>query len=340
MGLKSFFNEKKVLLFSPQFFGYGEAVAQKIRSYGAEVDYYDERPGNDFMTKALIRIDKSLLNRKIHRYYKKIIDALQNDHYDFVLFLNLEAISEKDLLKLKKTQSRAIFIMYMWDSVKNKKHTASLMPYFDLKHTFDKNDSRHTDFKSFNFRPLFFLDEYRDLGKNVEKELDLLFVGTVHSDRYQLLMKIRDLCQKMQKTTDFFMFFMSKKLFYARKASDKSFKMAKINDFEFVPLSKENLILKLARSKVVLDIQHPSQTGLTMRTIEMIGAKKKIITTNHSIKDYDFYHPGNILCIDRDNIELNESFFETEYVPIDDGTYHKYSIEGWLEDVFSIHIND
>jgi len=336
MGLKQFFHNKKILLFSPQFFGYGEAIADKIRSYGAEVDYYDERPGNDFMTKALIRIDKSLLNRKIHKYYSNIISSLKADHYDYVLFLNLEAISEKDLLELKKRQPNATFIMYMWDSVKNKKHTASLLPYFDLKHTFDKVDSENQAYESFNFRPLFFLDEYRNLGKDVPKEIDLLFVGTVHSDRYQLLMKIRNLCESMGKKTDFFMFFQSKKLFYARKASDKTFSNAKMADFQFVSLTKEELIKKLERSKVVLDIQHPSQTGLTMRTIEMIGAEKKIATTNERIKDYDFYSPNNILCLDRDNIKLNTSFFETEYEALDAGVYHSYSVEGWLEDVFSI----
>jgi len=335
-----FFKGKKILLFSPQFFGYGEAIANKIRSYGAKVDSYDERPGNDFMTKALIRIDKSLLNRKIHRYYKGIISSLNKDYYDYVLFLNLEAISEKDLLVLKKVQPNAVFMMYMWDSVKNKKHTASLLPHFNLKHTFDKDDSESKMYDSFNFRPLFFLDEYKNLGQGVEHDIDLLFVGTVHSDRYPFLMKIRSLCEELKRKTDFFMFFQSKKLFYVRKASDKFFSNAKMEEFSFTSLSKEKLISKLKRSKVVLDIQHPDQTGLTMRTIEMIGANKKIITTNHHVKGYDFYNPNNILCVDREKVELSESFFDTAYETLDADVYYRYSIDGWLEDVFSIPLKD
>lgn len=333
---QKFFQNKRILLFSPQFFGYGQAIARKLQDYGAEVDYFDERPGNDFMTKALIRIDKSLLARKTHKYYSRISTSLQKNHYDYVLFLNLEAISEKDLLVLKESQPKAIFIMYMWDSVKNKKHTASLFPYFDLKHTFDKDDSENELYTAFNFRPLFFLDEYRNLDGGGIKDIDLLFVGTIHSDRYQLLMKIRSLCEEMGKKTDFFLFIQSKKLYYARKASDKSFSGAKMADFEFIPLPKQDLINKLIRTKVVLDIQHPSQTGLTMRTIEMIGAKKKIITTNRNIKDYDFYNPNNIHSIGRGTIELDMSFFETDYKDLDETIYHRYSIDGWLEDVFSI----
>jgi len=340
MKINCFFEDKKVLLFSPQFFGYGEAVAEKIRSYGADVDYYDERPSNDFLTKALIRIDKSLLNRKIHKYYQKIISSLKEDYYDYVLFLNLEAIAEKDLLELKRTQPNATFIMYMWDSVKNKKHTTSLLPYFDYKHTFDKDDSENKTYNSFNFRPLFFLDEYRNLNKDIPKEVDILFVGTVHSDRYHILMKIQSICNKINVKTDFFMFFQSKKLFYARKASDKTFSKAKMIDFQFDSLPKEKLIKRLERTKVVLDIQHPNQTGLTMRTIEMIGGHKKIITTNMHIKSYDFYNPNNILYIDRKNIELNDAFFNTEYEALDAGIYHRYSVDGWLEDVFSIALKE
>jgi len=339
-GAQKFFENKRILLFSPHFFGYGLAVAKKLEDYGAEVNYFDERPGNDFMTKALIRIDKSLLARKIHKYYSKINRSLKKNYYDYVLFLNLEAISEKDLKALKASQPRATFIMYMWDSVRNKKHTASLLSYFDLKHTFDKDDSENERYSAFNFRPLFFLDEYRNLDSRAKKDIDLLFVGSIHSDRYPLLMKIQSLCAEAGKTTDFFMFLQSKKLFYARKASDKSFSTAKMTDFEFTSLSKEDLINKLARTKVVLDIQHPSQTGLTMRTVEMIGAKKKIITTNKHIKDYDFYNPTNVLCIDRENIELDMSFFETDFKDLDDAIYHRYSIDGWLEEIFSISIKE
>lgn len=339
-GMQAFFRNRRILLFSPEFFGYGQAIAHKLRDYGAEVDYFDERPGNDFITKALIRIDKSLLARKIHRYYSKIIDSLKKDYYDDVLFLNLEAISENDLLSLKESQQKATYIMYMWDSVKNKKHTASLLPYFDRKHTFDKDDSESDDYNAFNFRPLFFLDEYRNLENEGKKDIDLLFVGTVHSDRYQILMKIRSLCNEKGKETDFFMFFQSKKLFYAKKASDTSFSAAKLTDFEFVPLPKKELVNKLERAKAVLDVQHPRQTGLTMRTVEMIGAKKKVITTNQRIKDYDFYNPNNIQCIDRDHIKLDMTFFETDYEELDDAIYHRYSIDGWLEEVFSIPLKE
>lgn len=331
------FEKKKILIFSPEFFGYGKEVAAKLERLGALVHYYDERPGNDFVTKALIRVKKSLLAQKINAYYSGIIDDLPENHYDYVLFLNPEAISARNLELLRKAQIKARFIIYMWDSLKNKKYTSDLLPYFDDKFTFDKEDSTNEAY-GFDFRPLFFLDAYKDINEAPQvAPIDLLFIGTLHSDRYSLLMKIKELCKKMNRTVDFYMYFQSRKIYYAQRATNTAFKNADKKEFAFDPISKREIIKKIAKCKAVLDIQHPDQKGLTMRTIEMIGAQKKIITTNHHIKAYDFYDRNNILCIDREHVQLKDAFFTSNYKALPEDIYHKYSINGWLEEVFSIH---
>ena len=63
------------------------------------------------------------------------------------------------------------------------------------------------------------------------------------------------------------------------------------------------------KSKVILDINHPYQRGLTLRTFEALGAKK-IITTNQEIKKFPFYNENNVFVIDRTNIRLNKSFLK------------------------------
>ncbi|MCV4677987.1 hypothetical protein OFC08_34485, partial [Escherichia coli] len=63
----------------------------------------------------------------------------------------------------------------------------------------------------------------------------------------------------------------------------------KINtDVEFEPLSQSEVVEMMKCSEIIIDIHHPRQRGLTMRTIECIGLNKKIITTNEDIKKYDF----------------------------------------------------
>lgn len=330
------FTQKKILLFSPEFFGYGKAIAEKLKFYGAEVSFFDERPGNDFLTKVFIRLNKSLLKHKTKNYYDNIIVSLAENYYDYVLFLNAEAISKKELEKLKKTQLKAKFMLYMWDSIKNKKNTKSLITYFDIKYTFDKNDSKDLKNLNFNFRPLFYLDDFKTINSSIKKTSDLLFVGTIHSDRYNLLMLIKKWITENNLTFDFFMFFQSKKLYYFNKFFNKTFVGAKYSDFEYTPLNTKKLIKKIEQTNVVLDIQHPKQTGLTIRSIEMIGARTKMITTNENIKNYDFYDPSNILVIKRGGqMNINKDFFKTNYKPINQEISYKYSIDGWLKEVFN-----
>ena len=81
-----------------------------------------------------------------------------------------------------------------------------------------------------------------------------------------------------------------------------------------------------SESRAILDIAHPLQTGLTMRTIEVLfGIGRKLITTNKDIINYDFYNENNILIINRENLEIPKSFFEKEFIP-----YSKEFVESFF----------
>jgi hypothetical protein len=72
-----------------------------------------------------------------------------------------------------------------------------------------------------------------------------------------------------------------------------------------------------------------------MRTFEVLGKKRKLITTNRSIKNYDFYNASNILVIDRSCPVIDKKFINVDYQPLPANIYYKYSIDGWLEDIFT-----
>jgi len=99
-------------------------------------------------------------------------------------------------------------------------------------------------------------------------------------------------------------------------------------------LSADDIIDLYSCSTVILDINHPKQSGLTMRTFEALGAGKKLITTNAEIKKYSFYNEDNICIIDRDKPELNVEFFKTPFIPIDQPLLNDMSIVGWIGELF------
>ena len=71
-----------------------------------------------------------------------------------------------------------------------------------------------------------------------------------------------------------------------------------------------------------------------MRTIETLGAGKKIITTNKDILHYEIYSESNVCIIDREYPEINQSFINLDYEELKPSVLEKYSIGGWIAQVF------
>ncbi|MGL5570611.1 hypothetical protein [Cetobacterium sp.] len=328
------FINKKILFFAPRFFNYEIEIKKKLEQLGAQVDFYDERMNPSNLDKVIIRLKKKLLAKKIVNYYYNIINESKNKEYDYVFFLSPETITKELLQELKRNQKNAKYIIYMYDSIKNKKNAREILDEFDSHFSFDKNDCEIDS--RFKFRPLFYLDEYSKFTeKTCDKKYDISFIGTVHSDRYGVIKSIKEQAILNGLNVNFFMYFPSKVMYLIKKMFDKSYKNTEIKDFSFASISKEKVLDIISNSKIILDIQHPKQVGLTMRTIEMLGMKKKLITTNKNIKEYDFYNSDNIKIIDRNNPILDLDFIRNDYVEINADIYKKYSIGSWLEEIFS-----
>lgn len=327
------FKDKKILFFSASFFGYQLEICKSLTALGAKVDFFDERPKNDFWTKAMIRIDKRIMKRRIQKYYQDIINGTSLVIYDYVFFLKAEVISLEMLEQLKKRQLRARFILYMWDSIKNSPAVVDLFPLFDKILSFDRKDVEANTF--LHFRPLFYLDEYSALNPIGDgNEYEITFIGTGHTDRYELVSKIRKFCDNNNLKGFFFMYLQDWKIFVVRKLLQKRFRNAKLKDFSLIPMNKSQIVKIIEKSNCVLDIERTVQCGLTMRTIEVLGAKRKLITTNKDIVHYDFYNACNILVIDRKNPILSLDFIKGDYQDIDETIYKKYGINNWLHEVF------
>ncbi|WP_369765648.1 hypothetical protein [Flavobacterium sp. WC2429] len=325
--------DKKILFISVQTFNYEKAIADKLRSLGAEVDYYDERPTNSIFVKGIIRLRRSLYQNTINKYYNRILAQIVDGNYDYLFVIKGEVIPAFFLEEFRKRNLKCEFIFYTWDSFNNNPHGQSILKYFDKKFTFDNFDAN-----TFNlsFRPLFFIDEYDELNgaKSEVIKQDLLFLGTAHSDRYKISSEAVGWCNENNLKAYAYYFMPSRLVFIFKSIFDPSFKGFEYRKLSFSSLSILDIIALYKQSSVILDVNHPGQKGLTMRTFEALGAGKKLITTNPDIKKYLFYNEKNIFIIDRKNIVLEKSFFETPFVPINEELRNAMSLTGWLKMLF------
>lgn len=325
---------KKILFLCPLFFNYHKKIMKAMESLGAQVDYYDERPSNTVASKALLRINRNFVKGQIKNHYEKITSDIKDKKYDFVFICQAEATPIWFLQDVRKMNPDARMVLMLWDSVANKVNTLEKLNLFDEVFSFDKKDCEKF---GLTFRPLFFDEEYELIAKeNPTMVYDLFFVGTVHSDRYRILKEVRQQFEKNRLKVFYFLYIPSKLMFYQKKYFKNELPAGEIREFSFAGMPSNELTAKLKQSRAVVDIQHPLQTGLTMRTIEMLGANKKMITTNAEIQHYDFYHPNNICIVDRNMVEVPKEFMTAPFVPVDEKIKEGYSIKFFVLDVLGL----
>ncbi len=319
---------QRVLLIAPRFFGYETDIRDELARRGAAVDFIMDRPFESALMKALARFRRAWVMPAADRYMRAAIRALARERYDIVLIINGQTLSRAVLGELRRQYPSAKYILYMWDSAANRRDSVAAAGGFDRALTFDREDARE---HGMLFRPLFFGPGYaRSSSRN--PDLALSFIGTIHTDRYRIVSNLMRQLPRGQ-TALTYLYLQAPWVFYLQKIFNPAFRGARIREFSFTPLAKADVQDVFQRSQAILDVEHPRQRGLTIRSLEAFGAGKKFITTNAAVREYDFFRPENIAVIDRNAPELPRDFLSKDYVPVSDELYYRYSIAGWMDDV-------
>ena len=322
--------EGDLLLIGGGFFGYAREIIAALERRGRRVVWYEDRPSLDTLTKSLIRLAPAAVKHKSDAYFARIVSEVRDLPIKDVLVIKGEAFSCDAIGMMRSALPDARFTLYFWDSYRNMPvDSPRKVAMFDRVFTFDPEDAKVDS--RLTFRPLFYLPEYANLpGGN--DDIDLLFIGTVHSDRYAVL---RRLAASLPTSLRFdrVLYFPSPVLFAARRILDPAFWDAKRDEFTFKPLNKFEIQSLISRTRAVVDIERTVQCGLTMRAVEVFGAGKKLITTNTKVADTDMFQPSNIAIIDRKQPKLPEQFLREKYVRPSPELLARYSLEGWLDDV-------
>ncbi len=82
-----------------------------------------------------------------------------------------------------------------------------------------------------------------------------------------------------------------------------------------------------AQSKAVLDYIEINNSGQSLRVIEALFQREKIITNSILVSDYDFYCPENIFILGKDNLEDLPAFLNTPYKDISPEIIAQYDFD-------------
>jgi len=329
---------KRVLLLAPRFFGYHLAVRDELRSRGAEVELVADRPFDSPLLKAATTYARAAMMPLAYAHYRRLLLEPKCEPFDLVLVIVGQTVAPRLLMELRRRSPRARFVLYLWDSLENRGSAVRNLPLFDSVLSFDPDDCAQY---GLTYRPLFYRDVSADVAVAADGAGDvrsfrhgLSFVGTIHSDRYAVVSAVsRALPVGVQFHR--YLYMQAPWVFYAQRLLNRQMRAARRAEFEFLPLLAGDVARVFRESFAVLDVEHPRQRGLTMRTFETLGAGKKLITTNADVRSHDFFEERNILVIDRLAPSIPREFFEAPAVAIKPDIRYRYSIAGWLDAVIS-----
>lgn len=305
-----------VLLIAPDTFGYYQKIVSALNKNGYRVRYINQLPNTHILFRLLARYFPFVISW----YLKKINSSrfLAERDYDVVWIIKGESIDVDALKLLKHNNPNAKFVYYTWDSLNNCSWILGKANYFDDVFSFDAGDCLTN--KELQLQPLFF----KKFGVGLEIRYGCFFVGTVHSSRYIQIHRLSEQVERLIQLPSFLYFYYPKRWMFVLKNMSNP-RLWVVTDVNFNRMTLDHMYEKLRESRVVLDICHDHQTGLTMRTMETLGNGKKLITNNTNIKQYAFYDASNIYLIGEKR-PLHE-FLTADNTPVSMG---EFEIDQWV----------
>lgn len=318
---------KKILLIMPNFFGMQKDITKALEDKGYDVVLYSDRPNERIITKTLIRLNRRFRYFLTKRYVKNIIKETQSIDFYRVIVIGGQALCKSHLKFLFENIKCDKKVYYIWDSLSRYKYTKNNLVFFDETITFNIHDFNTGLFDY--FLPLYIPKGFEKEEKKKVYKYDMCFIGTTRPSKYEHIVKLRK--EAKEKGLSFFeyLYLPTKAMFYYFKLTSRHFRKAKISEFSFIKMPADEIKKVYNNSKYMVDAGVKDEGGLSLRVFESIGNNKKLLLTNQTVVQYDFFHPNNFYVFDS-TIDLSADFFNNEYQSNDD-IIKKYRIDNWVD---------
>ena len=315
---------RRILLIGIGFYDYEKCIADRLRERGAELTVFEDLPLRlrEGVYAAFARRFRWDTRDLVARHEASMLEVAERQKFDQVIVIKGVGLSVPFLKALRERLPAAEFVLYQWDSMARLEGIQERLPLFDRVLTFDRLDALANP--SFQFRPLF----YRNgpAAAPVKEDLDISFVGWLHSDRLEAIRRMQALAAASGLRSHVY-------LFTGWLTWFKLLLRGNSRDIHLRPLGYAELMRINTRSRCIYDLPHAAQSGLTMRTIEALGLGKKIVTSATDVIHYDFCSKENVSLIATSGPAFDVEFVRRPGVPVADTVLRRYALDAWLDDV-------
>jgi hypothetical protein len=324
-------HRKKILFIAPKFAGYENELIEAMENNGYKVDYFPEKLYGKYSILVKNLSNSYFLNLQ-KNYLNELLAITKNKEYDYLIVIRGEILDELFLDRLYAQTDIKYKINYQWDSVATNRVASATSHLYDKVYSFDRKDCN--EYK-FIYKPLFFIQKYINENENLKN--DLLFIGTEHGERIKYINIFKKYC--IENNLKFkVVLYTSFYKFIKNKIFNKDFNGMSLSDVIFKKISIQDSYKLVSQSYVVLDVANIKQSGLTMRTIETLGANRKLITNNQYIEHDTFFNQKIIKKIE-DSLDIqyfNESLNNINTINTINtiNNIKKLEINGWVNEFF------
>lgn len=254
---------------------------------------------------------KLVENHKLREYQKRISEF---GFLDYVLVIRPDLFPIKIIKELKKKTKK--LIAYQWDGIDKFPKVKHYFSLFDSFFCFDSEDKKN------NIKPItnFYFDFIKPVYKSYNHQKPkLYFVGLYWKNREEKI--DRFIAEMASKHVEMSVFIQ-----YDQKSEIKNPKITYIKD----RISFLQNLKNVEDADILLDFVDPVHNGLSIRFFEALYYKKKVITDNIMVRNYDFYHPNNIFVLENNNYNDIDIFLKTPYCDISPDIVKKYGFSNWI----------
>ncbi|MBL0738862.1 hypothetical protein JI750_18345 [Flavobacterium sp. GN10] len=314
--------DKKILFIGPVFYDYHSIIQKHLENLGAKVFFFPER---DYSIK--FTVVNNLFNKKLdklqEKHYDSILESSKEISFDFLFVIRGYKMTKFFLETFKKRNARAQTIMYQWDSDNNNKFL-HLISSFNKVLSFDRQDALNNNLI---YLPLFYTNDIENIKNTlVDNKYDVLYFGYFIRERYDMMLKVIDFANKNDLVLKTFLYVpFSVYIKELLKGNKIDFKLINFN-----PLCRADYLDLLSKSKAIVDTSSLTQSGLSMRVIETIGAGKKLITSNKNIALENFYNSQQVYIYESELVDTILPFLNSDLFSIDSNL----SLKNWICKIF------
>ena len=230
-----------------------------------------------------------------------------------ILFDSTESIVAQSRIIENYVDSDVRLVLFLMNPMSYiEKHIAGVSDRWEVW-SFSEQDSKQYGFK---YGETFFLEKQIEKQKTEKPVYDSFFIGK-DKGRKAKLAELKSLYISKGLSNSLFYIVDNKKAIYSR---------------QYKKAMSYALVLRIVQSsKSITEVMQQNQDGFTLRVMESIFLKRKLITTNSSIKNRRIYCPKNIFILGEDNVEHLYEFVNAPYKEIDSEEVNKYEFASWLQ---------